>query len=183
LQGELSYTLKKRLKIFLGLITKPLAIRSSSLFEDSINQPFSGIFETYILPNNNPDFDIRLQETMDAIKLVYASIYSNHARNYFKAIDHKVEEEKMAVIIQEVVGNQFDGCYYPHISGTAQSHNFYPVAHMKPDEGFAVAALGLGQYVVEGEKAFRFSPAYPELEIISAKDYLKVLRYTFMPLI
>ncbi|HAN17645.1 MAG TPA: pyruvate, phosphate dikinase [Bacteroidales bacterium] len=173
LQGELSYTLKKRLKIFLELITKPLAIRSSSLFEDSINQPFSGIFETYILPNNNPDFDTRLQQTMDAIKLVYASIYSNHSRNYFKAIDHKVEEEKMAVIIQEVVGNQFDGCYYPHISGTAQSHNFYPVAHMKPDEGFAVAALGLGQYVVEGEKAFRFSPSYPELEIVSAKDLYK----------
>jgi len=173
LQGELSYTLKKRLKIFLKLITRPLAIRSSSLFEDSINQPFSGIFETYILPNNNPDFDIRLQETMDAIKLVYASVYSDNARNYFKAIDHKVEEEKMAVIIQEVVGNQFDGCYYPHISGTAQSHNFYPVAHMKPDEGFAVAALGLGQYVVEGEKAFRFSPAYPELEIVSAKDLYK----------
>jgi len=173
LKGELSYTLKKRLKIYLKLITKPLAIRSSSLFEDSINQPFSGIFETYILPNNNPDFDIRLQETMDAIKLVYASIYSKHARNYFKAIDNKVEEEKMAIIIQEVVGNHFDGCYYPHISGTAQSHNFYPVAHMKPDEGFAVAALGLGQYVVEGEKAFRFSPAYPELEIISSKDLFK----------
>lgn len=173
LQGDLSYTLKKRLKIFLKLITKPLAIRSSSLFEDSINQPFSGIFETYILPNNNPDFDVRLQETMDAIKLVYASVYSNHARNYFKAIDHKVEEEKMAVIIQEVVGNHFDGCYYPHVSGTAQSHNYYPVAHMKPDEGFAVAALGLGQYVVEGEKAFRFSPAYPELEIVSAKDLYK----------
>jgi hypothetical protein len=173
LKGELSYTLKKRLKVFLKLITRPLAIRSSSLFEDSINQPFSGIFETYILPNNNPDFDIRLQETMDAIKLVYASVYSDHARNYFKAIDHKVEEEKMAVIIQEVVGNEFDGCYYPHISGTAQSHNYYPVAHMKPDEGFAVAALGLGQYVVEGEKAFRFSPAYPELEIISSKDLYK----------
>ena len=173
LEGELSYSLKKKLKVLLKLITKPIAIRSSSLFEDSITQPFSGIFETYILPNNHPNFDERLRLTMNAIKLVFASVYSKNARNYFKAIDYKVEEEKMAVIIQEVVGNKFDKYYYPHISGTAQSHNFYPVAHMKPDEGFAVAALGLGQYVVEGEKAFRFSPTYPNLEIVSTKDLYK----------
>ncbi|MBI9054333.1 MAG: pyruvate, phosphate dikinase [Bacteroidales bacterium] len=173
LAAELSYSLKKRLKIFLRLITKPIAVRSSSLFEDSINQPFSGIFETYILPNNHPEFDQRLKQLMNAIKLVYASIYSKNARTYFKAIDHKVEEEKMAVVLQEVVGNRFDDYYYPHISGTAQSHNYYPVAHMKPDEGFAVAALGLGQYVVEGEKAFRFSPSYPNLDIVSPKDLYK----------
>ncbi len=173
LAGELSYSLKKKLKIFLKLITKPIAVRSSSLFEDSINQPFSGIFETYILPNNHVDFEQRLKQLMDAIKLVFVSIYSKNARTYFKAIDYKVEEEKMAVVLQEVVGQQFDKYYYPHISGTAQSHNFYPVAHMKPDEGFAVAALGLGQYVVEGEKAFRFSPSYPNLEIVSTKDLYK----------
>ncbi|HRW63733.1 MAG TPA: PEP/pyruvate-binding domain-containing protein, partial [Bacteroidales bacterium] len=178
-QGDLSYSLKKKLKTFLKLITRPIAIRSSSLFEDSITQPFSGIFETYILPNNHPDFEERFQQAMNAIRLVYASIYSNNARNYFKAIDHKVEEEKMAIVIQEVVGNQFADCYYPHISGTAQSHNFYPVAHMKPDEGFAVAALGLGQYVVEGEKAFRFSPEYPTLEIISPKDLYKTSQLYF----
>ncbi len=173
LEGELSYSLKKKLRVFLKLITRPIAVRSSSLFEDSITQPFSGIFETYILPNNHKDFDQRLKQLMNAIKLVYASIYSNNARTYFKAIDYKVEEEKMAVVLQEVVGNQFDKYYYPHLSGTAQSHNFYPVAHMKPDEGFAVAALGLGQYVVEGEKAFRFSPTYPNLDIISTKDLYK----------
>ncbi|MFW5721174.1 MAG: PEP/pyruvate-binding domain-containing protein, partial [Bacteroidota bacterium] len=94
-------------------------------------------------------------------------------RNFFEDLRDKLEEEKMAVVLQEVVGNQFDNYYYPHISGTAQSHNFYPVAHMKPDEGFAVAALGLGQYVVEGEKAFRFSPSYPTLEIVSNKDLYK----------
>jgi len=178
-QGDLSYSLKKKLKVFLKLITRPIAVRSSSLFEDSITQPFSGIFETYILPNNHHDFEERFQQAMNAIKLVYASIYSKNARNYFKAIDHKVEEEKMAIVIQEVVGNQFANCYYPHISGTAQSHNFYPVAHMKPDEGFAVAALGLGQYVVEGEKAFRFSPEYPTLEIISPKDLYKTSQLYF----
>lgn len=173
IEGELSYSLKKKLKVFLKLITRPIAVRSSSLFEDSINQPFSGIFETYILPNIHHDFDERLKQLMNAIKLVYASIYSKNARTYFKAIDYKVEEEKMAVVLQEVVGNPFDKYYYPHISGTAQSHNYYPVSHMKPDEGFAVAALGLGQYVVEGEKAFRFSPSYPTLEIISTKDLYK----------
>jgi Pyruvate phosphate dikinase, AMP/ATP-binding domain len=173
LAGELSYSLKKKLKIFIKLITKPIAVRSSSLFEDSITQPFSGIFETYILPNNHSDSDQRLKQLMNAIKLVFVSIYSKNARNYFKAIDYKVEEEKMAVALQEVVGHQFGDYYYPHISGTAQSHNFYPVAHMKPDEGFAVAALGLGQYVVEGEKAYRFSPSYPNLDIVSTKDLYK----------
>ncbi|MEE4198869.1 MAG: PEP/pyruvate-binding domain-containing protein [Bacteroidales bacterium] len=179
IQGELSYSLKKKLKIFVEQITKPIAVRSSSLFEDSITQPFSGIFETYILPNNHPDFEQRYQQLMNAIKLVFASIYSKNARTYFKAIGHKVEEEKMAVVLQEVVGNQFDDYYYPHISGTAQSHNYYPVAHMKPDEGFAVAALGLGQYVVEGEKAFRFSPSYPTLEIVSNKDLYKNSQLNF----
>jgi hypothetical protein len=173
LAGELSYSLKKKLKVFIKLITKPIAVRSSSLFEDSITQPFSGIFETYILPNNHPDPEQRLKQLMNAIKLVYVSIYSKNARNYFKAIDYKVEEEKMAVVLQEVAGHKFGDCYYPHISGTAQSHNFYPVAHMKPDEGFAVAALGLGQYVVEGEKAYRFSPSYPNMDIVSTKDLYK----------
>lgn len=170
LKGALSYNLEKKLRVFLKLIKRPVAIRSSSLFEDSLMQPFSGIFGTYLLPNNHPNYDVRLQQAMDAIKLVYASIFSDHAKTYFESIDYKIEEEKMAIVLQEVVGNQYDSCYYPHISGTAQSHNYYPVAHMKPEEGFSVIAVGLGQYVVEGGKAFRFSPAYPDLEINSPKD-------------
>jgi len=173
LKSQLSYNLIKRLKILLTLIKKPLAIRSSSQFEDSMMHPFAGIFATFMLPNNNPDFNIRLQQTMDAIKLVYASIYSDTSRNYFKAVNYKIEEERMAVIIQEVVGNQFDGCFYPHFSGVAQSYNYYPVADMKPEEGFAVTAVGLGQYVVQGEKAYRFSPKYPKVEINSIKDLYK----------
>ncbi len=173
LDGKLSYNLEKKLKVFLKVIKRPIAIRSSSLFEDSLKQPFSGIFETYLLPNNHPVFDTRLQQTMDAIKLVFASIFSDSAKTYFESIDYKVEEEKMAIVIQEVVGHQYDHCYYPHISGTAQSHNYYPVAHMKPEEGFAVAAVGLGRYVVEGEKACRFSPAFPGLEINSNTDLYK----------
>lgn len=170
INSNLSYNLEKKLRSFLKLMDRPIAIRSSSLFEDSMSQPFSGIFGTYLLPNNNPDFDVRLRIVMDAIKLVYASIYSKSARTYFEAINYMIEQEKMAIVLQEVVGNRYEDAYYPHISGTAQSYNFYPVAHMKPDEGFAVAAVGLGQYVVEGEKAYRFSPAYPSIEIMSQKD-------------
>lgn len=173
LEGSLSYTLEKELRIFIRLIGKPLAVRSSSLFEDSMSQPFSGIFGTYLLPNNNPDPEIRLRQLSEAIKLVFSSIYSRNARTYFEAICYKVEQEKMAIVIQEVVGNRFEDAFYPHISGTAQSFNFYPVAHMTPQDGFAVIAVGLGQYVVEGERAFRFSPAYPSIDIISQQDLYK----------
>lgn len=173
LEASLTETLMKRLRILLRHITKPIAVRSSGLFEDSLMQPFAGIFETYLLPNNHPDFNTRLQQAMNAIKLVYASVYSKVARGYIEAIHYKIEEEKMAVIIQEVVGNQFEDSFYPHISGVAQSYNYYPFAHMKPEEGFAVAALGLGKQVVEGEKAYRFSPKYPTTEINSPKDQLK----------
>ena len=173
LDGSLSYTLEKELKIFIRLINKPLAVRSSSLFEDSMSQPFSGIFGTYLLPNNNQDPEIRFKQLSEAIKLVFSSIYSKNSRTYFEAINYKVEQEKMAIVIQSVVGNRFENVFYPHISGTAQSFNFYPVAHMTPQDGFAVVAVGLGQYVVEGERAFRFSPAYPSLDIISQKDLYK----------
>ena len=173
IEGNLTYTLEKKLRIFLEKITRPLAVRSSSLFEDSLSQPFSGIFGTYLVPNNNPDTDVRLKQLSEAIKLVFASIYSKNARAYFEAINYKIELEKMAVVIQEVVGNRYDDTYYPHISGSAQSFNFYPVSHMTPKEGFAVAAVGLGQYVMEGNLTYRFSPSYPALEIISQKDLYK----------
>lgn len=173
LQCKLSDTLIKRLKILLKKIKKPLAIRSSGLFEDSMMQPFAGIFETYLLPNNHRDFKVRLEQVMNAIKLVFASTYSDTAKAYVQAIHYKIEEERMAVIIQEVVGNQFDDVFYPHISGVAQSYNYYPFAHMKPEEGFAVIGVGLGKYVVDGEKAYRFSPKYPATEINSPKDQFK----------
>ena len=173
LAGSLSYTLEKKLRVFIKLITKPLAVRSSSLFEDSMSQPFSGIFGTYLLPNNNPDPEIRLRQISDAIKLVFSSIYSKNSRTYFEAINYKVELEKMAIVIQEVVGNRYENTFYPHISGTAMSFNFYPVAHMTPKDGYAVIAVGLGQYVVEGERACRFSPAYPSLDAVSVKDSYK----------
>ena len=173
LQSRLTDRLIKRLKAILRKINKPLAVRSSGLFEDSLMQPFAGVFDTYILPNNHKSPKERLKQLTDAIKLVYASAYSKVARGYIQAIDYKLEEEKMAVVIQEVVGGQYDSYYYPHISGVAQSYNYYPVAHMKPEEGFVVAAIGLGKHVVEGEKAYRFSPKYPDTEITTTKDLFK----------
>jgi len=173
IQGKLSETLIKKLRAIIKYINKPLAVRSSGLFEDSLNQPFAGIFETYLIPNSHPDPKVRLEQLKDAIKLVYASVYSPIAKGYIEAVNYRIEQEKMAVVIQEVVGSQHDQSFYPHISGVAHSYNFYPFAHMKPEEGFAVLALGLGRYVVEGEKAFRFSPHYPNLEINSPEDQLK----------
>jgi len=110
---------------------------------------------------------------MNAIKLVFASVYSPLSRSYIEAVNYKIEEERMAVVIQEVVGNKYNGTFYPHISGVAQSYNYYPVSYMKPEEGFAVMAFGLGKYVVEGEKAFRFAPKYPTVAISSTKNLLQ----------
>jgi hypothetical protein len=171
--SRLSEGLTRKLKRILKQMEKPLAVRSSGMFEDSLMQPFAGIFETYLLPNSHPEPDERLKQLCDAIKLVYASVYSKIARGYVEAIHYKIEDEKMAIVLQEVVGNRFEEVHYPHISGVAQSYNYYPFAHMKPEEGFAVAALGLGCYVVEGEKAYRFSPAYPTTDINSPKDQYK----------
>jgi hypothetical protein len=173
LEASLTETLMKRLRVLLKQLNGPVAVRSSGLFEDSLMQPFAGIFETYLLPNNHPEFEVRVKLVADAIKLVYASIYSAVARGYIEAIHYKIEEEKMAVVIQEVVGRQYEDCYYPHISGVAQSYNYYPFAHMKPEEGFAVMALGLGKQVVDGGKAYRFSPRYPATEIMTPADQYK----------
>jgi hypothetical protein len=173
LKGELSYGLYNKIRALLKKVKQPIAIRSSSLLEDSTTHPFSGVFATYLLPNNHPDFNVRLKQVTDAIKLVYASIYSENALMYFEAINFKADNEKMAVVIQEVVGHSFNGYHYPHISGTAQSYNYYPIAHMEPEDGFAIAAVGLGQYVVEGNKAYRFSPKYPDLQIYTPRDQFK----------
>jgi len=173
LKAKLSSKLTKRIKKILQLIQKPIAVRSSGLLEDSLTQPFAGIFETFILPNNHPDLNVRLSQCLDAIKLVYASIFSKTSRNYIKAINYKLDEEKMAIVLQEVVGSKQGNYFYPHISGVAQSYNYYPFSHMKPEEGFGLIALGLGKYVVDGEKAFRFSPQYPNLQINTPKQLFK----------
>jgi CheY-like chemotaxis protein len=179
LAGTLSDDLEHKLRVFIRLNSRPLAVRSSSLFEDSLSQPFSGIFGTYLLPNNHPDPEVRLMQLIGAIKLVFSSIYSDNSRIYFEAVNYKIEQEKMAVVIQAVVGNRYGDIFYPHISGTAQSFNFYPVASMTTHDGFAVAAVGLGQYVLDGERAFRFSPAYPALDIVSIRDLMRYSQTEF----
>lgn len=175
----LSETLEKRLLELVKKINKPLAIRSSGLFEDSLSQSFSGVFETYMLPNNHPDLRTRWKQLILSIKMVYASVFSALAKGYIESVHYKLDEEKMAVIIQEVVGQQSKDYYYPHISGVAQSYNFYPFSHMKPEDGYALLALGLGTYVVEGEKCYRFSPKYPKLKLKSLKHQFKDSQVNF----
>ena len=173
LESRLSVGLHKRLLKVMRRLVNPIAVRSSGLLEDSLAQPFAGVFETYLLPNSNPDIFTRLKQLEDSIKMVYASIFSKESRDYIQAVNYKLDEERMAVVIQELVGSRYGKYFYPHISGVAQSNNFYPLAHMKPEDGFAVVALGLGTYVVDGEKAFRFSPKHPKLKIKTPKDQLK----------
>ena len=180
-KGQLSTSLLKKLKVFIGQIDKPIAVRSSSIAEDSINQPFAGIFDTFIVPNGINKKQV-FEQICTAIKLVFASTFSPKARNYFTIIHHKIEEEKMAVILQELAGNQYGEYYYPHISGVAQSYNYYPVANMKPEEGFAVAAFGLGTYVVDGWKSYRFSPTYPTVSMYSTKDLVNGTQVQFYAL-
>ena len=181
-KAELSPELKEKLKGYITVMNKPLAVRSSGLFEDSLNQPFAGVYSTYLIPNNHPDPDYRLQELEKAIKLVYSSIFTDSSRAYFQAIDCMIEEEKMAVILQEVIGNEYNGRYYPNISGVAQSYNFYPFSYIKPEDGFAVIALGLGAYVVGGEKTHRFCPRYPKLQVASIQDAMRDSQRNFYAL-
>lgn len=173
LESQFSIELTERLHKYLEKMTNPLAIRSSGLFEDSLTQPFSGVYSTYLIPNNHPDIEIRFQQLETAIKLVYASIFTDSAMSYFAAVNYNIEEEKMAVVIQEVVGNQYGDHYYPSISGVAQSYNFYPISYMEPEDGFAVAAIGLGMYVVGGENAYRFCPKYPQINAQTNQDMVR----------
>ncbi|MCP4293573.1 MAG: histidine kinase [bacterium] len=149
------------LKAFLEQIRYPLAVRSSSLLEDSQFQPFAGVYRTYMLANNHSDLNVRLDQLCDAIKLVYASAYTQAAKSYIDATGNRIEEEKMSVILQQMVGRTYENYDYPHFSGVGHSSNFYPAEGMKPEEGVVTVALGLGRTVVEGGKALRFSPNHP----------------------
>jgi hypothetical protein len=162
------------LAVFLDRVKWPLAVRSSSLLEDSQYQPFTGVYETYMLPNNDPELRTRLEELVTAIKRVYASTFSRHAKSYLKATPFRLEEEKMAVIVQKVVGSRHGDRFYPDFSGVARSHNFYPVSPLKSEDGIAAVALGLGRSVVEGEKCLSFCPRYPLnlLQFSSVEDIL-----------
>ncbi|MFV0592125.1 MAG: PEP/pyruvate-binding domain-containing protein [Draconibacterium sp.] len=173
IDSEFDERIRHRLMDYLREVKCPLAVRSSGLFEDSLLQPFSGVYATYLIPNNHEDLNVRYQQLETAIKLVYSSIFTDSAQSYFDAVSYKIEEEKMAVVIQEVVGHEYNDKFYPTLSGVAQSYNYYPISYMEPEDGFSVAAVGLGMYVVGGENSFRFCPRYPQLNASSLKDQLR----------
>ncbi|MFH2035418.1 MAG: PEP/pyruvate-binding domain-containing protein [Candidatus Zixiibacteriota bacterium] len=142
-------------------INTPLAIRSSSLLEDAMHEPFAGVYATKMIPNNQPDADTRFRKLVEAIKFVYASTYFHNANEYRKSINKGNADEKMAVIIQEVVGHRFGELYYPNISGVARSYNFYSMGKARPEDGVVDLAFGLGKSIVDGGLVWSYSPAYP----------------------
>jgi DNA-binding NarL/FixJ family response regulator len=162
LQGRLPEKVEDDLRAFTRQADFPLAIRSSSLLEDSQTRPYAGIYKTYMLPNNQDDPEKRLQALIRAVKLVFASTFFEEPRAFAARTLQKPDEEKMAVIIQRLVGRHYGDHFYPAISGVAQSYNYYPMAPMKPEDGMASIAVGLGKTVVDGERALRFCPAYPQ---------------------
>jgi len=169
---------------FLEITDTPLAVRSSSLLEDSQYQPFAGVYQTYMVANSNPDHATRLAELLQAIKLVYASTFAQRAKDYMKATGYRLEEEKMAVIVQRMVGSPRNGRYYPEFSGVAKSYNFYPVPPQKSTDGIVLVALGLGKTVVEGGNTVRFCPKFPKhlLQFFSTKETLKHAQQDFFAL-
>ncbi|MCP4751600.1 MAG: phosphoenolpyruvate synthase/pyruvate phosphate dikinase, partial [Proteobacteria bacterium] len=161
LNAEMPEMVTDSLRSYLERIDYPLSVRSSSQLEDAYYQPYAGLYRTYMIPNNHPDVSVRLEHLVTAIKLVYASTYFEDPKMFSLCTSNQQSKESMAVIIQEVSGNQYGDYYYPTVSGVAQSYNFYPFSHMKAEEGVASIALGLGKTVVDGEKCLRFSPKYP----------------------
>ncbi|MFZ7113429.1 MAG: PEP/pyruvate-binding domain-containing protein [Desulfatiglandales bacterium] len=163
LKADLPEWLTDKLEVYLSRVTYPLSVRSSSLLEDAQFQPYAGLYETYMIPNNHPDLSRRLQHLIRAVKLVYASTYCEAPKAFTRNTSNQPQEEAMAVIIQQVTGDLHKDFFYPAISGVAQSHNFYPIPPMKPEDGIIQVALGFGKTVVEGEKSLRFSPKYPNI--------------------
>lgn len=160
-RADLPPTVLGDLRDFLHEVRTPLAVRSSSLLEDALYQPFAGIYATKMLPNGAPTFDDRFRSFVSAIKLVYASTYMRQARAYIQSTNHRPEEEKMALLIQPVVGRLHGERYYPHFSGVGRSYNFYPAGGAIPEDGVVNAALGLGKTIVDGGVSLRFTPRYP----------------------
>jgi hypothetical protein len=161
-KGDLPFELLGDLRALIVQVKTPLAIRSSSLLEDALERPFAGVYATKMIPNNQFDPDTRFRRLVEAIKFVYASTYFREARDYLRTTGTKLGEEKMAVIIQEVVGQRRRDRFYPDISGVARSYNFYSFEPARPEDGVVMLALGLGKTIVDGGIAWTFSPAYPK---------------------
>ena len=175
---------KENIKIFLKYTNKPIAVRSSSLLEDAHYQPYAGVYNTYMIPVTHDYSNLTLDMILDAIKSVYASVFFTTARQYMTATGTRIEDEKMAVILQEVCGDSYDNCYYPTFSGVARSVNFYPLSHEKSTDGIAHIAMGLGKTIVEGGMTLRFSPAHPKknVNLSTPQSYLRNTQKTFYAL-
>jgi hypothetical protein len=163
LRADLPPTILGDLRDFAKAIRTPLAVRSSSLLEDALYQPFAGIYATKMLPNNAASFDDRFRSLLLAVKFVYASTYLRQARAYIASTNHSVEEERMAALIQSVVGIDHGSSFYPHFSGVGRSYNYYPAGQAVPEDGVVNVALGLGKTIVDGGVSIRFTPKYPRI--------------------
>ncbi len=177
-------TLRFQLASYLDTVHYPLAVRSSSLLEDARFKPYAGLYKTFFLANDHDDIDCRLDQLINAIKMVYASTYFKAPKAFSTRVGNRIESEKMAVIIQQVVGSRYDNLFYPAISGVAQSKNYYPFSKMKPEDGIVNIAMGLGKAVMEGERSLRFSPRFPEIlpQRSSVKDILENAQQYFYTL-
>jgi len=162
IKARLPYRIHEDLYAFVSCINTPVAIRSSSLLEDSHYQPFAGIYSTYMIPNIKSNERLMIEKLTEAIKMVYASVYFRDSKSYMTATLNMIDEEKMGVVLQEVTGCRYNERFYPAISGVARSINFYPIAPEKPEDGIANIAFGLGKYIVDGGNGLRFSPKYPK---------------------
>ena len=160
LRASLPASLIDDLMAFFDVVKSPIAVRSSSLLEDSHYQPFAGIYSTYMIPRLDDKYEM-LRLLSDAIKAVYASVFYRDSKGYMTATSNLIDQEKMAIVLQEVVGNRYNDHFYPTISGVARSLNFYPIGNEKAEDGIANIALGLGKYIVDGGQTLRFSPRHP----------------------
>lgn len=160
LRASLPARLIEDLMAFFDVVKSPIAVRSSSLLEDSHYQPFAGIYSTYMVPKLEDKYDM-LRTLSDAIKAVYASVFYRDSKAYMTATSNLIDQEKMAIVLQEVVGNRYNDRFYPTISGVARSLNFYPIGNEKAEDGIANIALGLGKYIVDGGQTLRFSLRHP----------------------
>ncbi len=151
----------------------PLAVRSSSVLEDHITNPFAGVFRTFLIPNSHSDARVRLGQLIHAVKLVYSSMFLKNARAYRESLNIPAREEKMAVIIQKVAGSQHGDYFYPMLSGVAQSYNYYPAVNMNHEQGIVTLSTGLGKTAVERERTFAFCPSHPKLDMFPAVDIVK----------
>ncbi|WP_459187236.1 PEP/pyruvate-binding domain-containing protein [Parabacteroides sp. APC149_11_2_Y6] len=160
LRASLPARLIEDLMAFFDVVKSPIAVRSSSLLEDSHYQPFAGIYSTYMVPKIDDKYEM-LRTVSDAIKAVYASVFYRDSKAYMTATSNLIDQEKMAIVLQEVIGNSYSDRFYPTISGVARSLNFYPIGNEKAEDGIANIALGLGKYIVDGGQTLRFSPRHP----------------------